>query len=126
MEMAAAAAAEFEVDGMAPERGMTRLFVAMGRTDGLRPQDLVGAIANEAGLRGKEVGAIDIYDRFSFVEVPAESAERVMEALGKATVRGRTVAVRVAREEEREKRAERAPRGRAQRASRALRARKSR
>ncbi len=108
---AEAAAAEFNADGTAPERGMTRLFFAMGRTDGLRPQDLVGAIANEAGLRGKDVGAIDIFDRFSFVEVPAASAERVLAALGQATVRGKTVAVRVAREDEQTARAERPPRG---------------
>ena len=97
---AAAAAQEFEADGMAPERGMTRLFVAMGRSDGLRPQDLVGAIANQAGLRGKEVGAIDIYDQFSFVEVPADKASHVIESLEEATLRNRQVAVRVAREDE--------------------------
>ena len=50
---------------------MRRIFVAAGRADGLRPQDLVGAIANETGLPGRAVGAIDILDRFSFVEVPS-------------------------------------------------------
>jgi hypothetical protein len=73
---------------------MTRLFIASGRADGLRPQDLVGAIANEAGLPGRAVGAIDIYDRFSFVEVPDGAADRVIAALGRATLRGRRVAAR--------------------------------
>src|SRR5688572_4024797 len=97
---AAAAAQEFEADGMAPERGMSRLFVAMGRSDGLRPQDLVGAIANQAGLRGKEIGAIDIYDHFSFVEIPADKASHVITALEGATLRNQQVAVRMAREDE--------------------------
>jgi ATP-dependent RNA helicase DeaD len=96
----AAAAAEFEADGMAPERGMKRLFVALGRVDGLRPQDLVGAIANEAGLRGKEIGSIDIYDQFAFVEVPEAAVERVVQALEGGTIRGRNVSVRPALPEE--------------------------
>ena len=88
------AAAEFEADGQAPEAGMARLLVASGRFDGLRPQDLVGAIANEAGIPGRAVGAIDIYDRFSFVEVPEADADRVVEALTHATIRGRQVGAR--------------------------------
>jgi len=90
------AAAEFAADGQAPEAGMARLFVAAGRADGLRPQDLVGAIANEAGLPGRAVGAIDIYGRFSFVEVPEAQAQRVVEALSRTTIRGQRVAVRPA------------------------------
>ena len=89
-------AAEFEADGQAPERGMIRLLVAAGRVDGLRPQDLVGAIANEAGLPGRAIGAIDIYDRFSFVEVPSEHATHVVQALSRTTIRGRRVGARLA------------------------------
>ncbi len=92
-------ASEYEADGQAPEKGMTRLFVSMGRGDGLRPQDLVGAIANEAGLRGKDVGSIDIYDRFTFVEVPSGEVERVVAALTRTGLRGRPVGVRPAGDE---------------------------
>jgi ATP-dependent RNA helicase DeaD len=74
--------------------GTARLFVAAGRSAGVRPQDLVGAIAAEAGLRGKEVGAIEIADRFSLVEVPEAAAEKVIRALRGATIRGKKVAVR--------------------------------
>src|SRR5207245_2532036 len=49
-----------EADGMGVEPGMVRLFVSAGRRQNVRPQDLVGAIANEAGLRGQEIGIIDI------------------------------------------------------------------
>lgn len=80
--------------GRRPSPGTARLFVAAGRSAGVRPQDLVGAIAAEAGLRGKEVGAIEIADRFSLVEVPEASAEKVIRALRAATIRGKKVTVR--------------------------------
>jgi ATP-dependent RNA helicase DeaD len=47
---------------------MTRLFIGAGRKTGIRPQDIVGAIANESSLGGREIGAIEIADRFSLVE----------------------------------------------------------
>ncbi len=89
-------ATEFEADGQAPETGMRRILVAAGRVDRLRPQDLVGAIANEAGIPGRAVGAIDIYDRFSYVEVPRQHATRVVQALTRTTLRGRRVGARLA------------------------------
>ena len=52
--------------------GATRLFVGAGRAAGIRPGDLVGAIANEAGLSGGDIGAIQIADGFSLVDVPAD------------------------------------------------------
>jgi ATP-dependent RNA helicase DeaD len=55
----------------------------------VRPADLVGAIANEAGLRGDAIGDIELYDTFSFVEVPASSAAAVEEALNRTHIRGR-------------------------------------
>ncbi|MDX1935044.1 MAG: DEAD/DEAH box helicase [Capsulimonadales bacterium] len=79
------------------EPGMTRLFLPLGRQDGLRPADLVGAIAHETGLPGKAVGAIDIFDRTAFVEVPSENAQEVMDALSRHKLRGRRVRVTIAR-----------------------------
>jgi ATP-dependent RNA helicase DeaD len=80
-----------------PESGMTRIFVGMGRQDGLRPGDLVGCITNEAGLPGNKIGVIDVLDRNSFVEVPAESAEAVLEVLRNTKIRHRKVTVQIAR-----------------------------
>jgi ATP-dependent RNA helicase DeaD len=77
---------------------MARLFVGLGRHAGIRPQDLVGAIAGEAGIDGGEVGGIEIADRFSVVEVPEPRAKRVIEALRKTKIRGRRVTVRFDRE----------------------------
>jgi ATP-dependent RNA helicase DeaD len=85
--------------GFGPGPGLTRLFIDMGREDGLRPADLVGAIANEAGVPGRAIGAIDLYDRFAFVEVPAAAADQVMSALARSTIRGRRVKVTLARPE---------------------------
>ncbi len=80
-----------------PESGMVRIFVGMGRQDGLRPGDLVGAITNEAGLNGKQIGVIDVLDRSSFVEVPAHEGEKVVEALRNTKLRNRKVKIQLAR-----------------------------
>ena len=76
-----------------PEMGMARVFVGMGRQDGLRPADLVGAITNEVGLSGKQIGVIDILDRTSFVEVPVAEAQRVVEILSNVRMRNRRITV---------------------------------
>jgi ATP-dependent RNA helicase DeaD len=73
---------------------MARIFIGAGRFDQMRPGDLVGAIANEANLEGGEIGAIEIADRFSLVEVPEDVAKRVIQALRATTIRGKRVTVR--------------------------------
>jgi ATP-dependent RNA helicase DeaD len=82
------------------EEGMTRLFIGAGRTAGIRPMDLVGAIANEAGIPGKSIGSIDIYDGFAFVEVPSADAQRVIQVMSNTNLRGRRVPVSIARPRE--------------------------
>jgi ATP-dependent RNA helicase DeaD len=74
--------------------GMTRLFIGGGREIGLRPADIVGAIANEAGIAGRAIGAIEIRDGFALVEVPHEVADDVVRALNAASIRGRRLPVR--------------------------------
>ncbi|MDY7090539.1 MAG: DEAD/DEAH box helicase, partial [Actinomycetota bacterium] len=73
---------------------LTRVFVGLGRRAGLRPQDLVGAITNESGLPARDVGAIQITDRFALVEVPEAEADRVIRSLQKSTIRGKKPTVR--------------------------------
>jgi ATP-dependent RNA helicase DeaD len=80
--------------GGAPPEGMTRLFIGAGRERGIRPQDLVGAIANEAGLNGRQIGAIEIADRFSLVEVPEGAADHVVSALRGRSIKGKKTTVR--------------------------------
>ncbi|HEY5258810.1 MAG TPA: DEAD/DEAH box helicase [Candidatus Baltobacteraceae bacterium] len=74
-----------------------RIHVGIGRSSGIRPADLVGAIANEARLHSRDIGAIDISDTSSTVDVPAAQVERVMAALRETTLRGKKVAVRLDR-----------------------------
>ena len=74
--------------------GTTRLFVGIGRASGVRPQDLVGAITGESYLSGKDIGAIEIADRFSLVEVPESAADDVVAALRQTSIKGRKATVR--------------------------------
>ncbi len=72
----------------------TRLFVGTGRASGVRPQDLVGAITGESYLSGRDIGAIEIADRFSLVEVPESAADDVVAALRQSSIKGRRATVR--------------------------------
>jgi ATP-dependent RNA helicase DeaD len=77
---------------------MTRLFVGVGRRRGVRPGDLVGAITGEARIPGEAIGAIEIADQFSLVEIPEEYADTVINAMSRATIKGRPVSVRRSKE----------------------------
>jgi ATP-dependent RNA helicase DeaD len=80
--------------GRAAAQGTTRLFVGTGRSSGVRPQDLVGVIARKSHLSGREIGAIEIADRFSLVEVPETAADDVVAALRQVLIKGRKTTVR--------------------------------
>lgn len=73
--------------------GPARLFISLGSRDNIRPADLVGAITNEAGVKGDQIGKIDIRETFSVVEIDGAVADRVIRALNGTTVRGRSVRV---------------------------------
>ncbi len=77
-----------------PSEALTRLFIGAGRQAGVGPGDLVGAITGEAGVTSRDIGAIDITDRFALVEVPERLADTIIDALRAATIRGRKVTVR--------------------------------
>ncbi len=93
------------------ETGMVRLFINIGRNFHVRPQDFVGAIANEANVPGRSIGAIDILDTYSFVDVPKDTAEQVIAALNNASVKGRPVNVEISNEPAGSGRRERSDRG---------------
>ena len=71
-----------------------RLYVPLGKHAGIRPGDLVGAIANEANIDSALIGSIEIADKFSLVEVPETEADSIIEALSRSTVRGKRVKAR--------------------------------
>jgi ATP-dependent RNA helicase DeaD len=74
--------------------GMAKIFVGAGRKAKMRPADLVGAICNEAKLEAADIGAIEIDERYSLVEVPEELADQVIAALRAATIKGKKQTVR--------------------------------
>ncbi len=77
-----------------PDGRIVRLFVGAGRLAGVRPGDLVGAITGEAGIDARSLGAIEIADRFSLVEVPESLADEIIEAMRAASIRGKKVQFR--------------------------------
>jgi ATP-dependent RNA helicase DeaD len=74
--------------------GMRRIYVGAGRKAKIRPADLVGAIVNEADLPAASIGAIEIADRFSLIEVPEDQIDRIVDALRASTIKGKRQTVR--------------------------------
>lgn len=73
------------------EQGMVRLFINVGKKQKVRPADILGAIAGETGIPGKLVGSIDMYDKYTFVEVPKEVAGDVLQAMASAKIKGKPI-----------------------------------
>ncbi|NLZ81247.1 MAG: DEAD/DEAH box helicase [Clostridiales bacterium] len=73
------------------EEGMIRLFINIGKKQNVRPGDILGAIAGESGMPGKLVGSIDMYDKYTFVEVPKEYAKDVLKVMQDARIKGRSI-----------------------------------
>ncbi|MBI5374604.1 MAG: DEAD/DEAH box helicase [Candidatus Schekmanbacteria bacterium] len=73
--------------------GMVRLFINAGKNQKVRPGDILGSIAGETGIPGEEVGAIDIYDKFSFVEVPEEYANDVISGMKGKQIKGIKISI---------------------------------
>jgi ATP-dependent RNA helicase DeaD len=71
-----------------------QVWVGAGKTSNVRPQDLVGAIANETSLTGRQIGGIRVLDHYSVVEVPAGSVDEVIGALNQTMLRGKKVTAR--------------------------------
>ena len=73
--------------------GMTRLFINLGKNQNVKPGDILGAIAGESGIPGRLVGSIDMYDKYTFVEVPKDQADIVMDAMNHVKIKGKSVHV---------------------------------
>jgi ATP-dependent RNA helicase DeaD len=71
----------------------TTIFVSLGHMAKIRPQDLVGAIANETSLSGKQIGAIEITHKYSTVEIPKSAEDEVIAALSATLIKGRKARV---------------------------------
>jgi ATP-dependent RNA helicase DeaD len=73
------------------EAGMVRLFINLGKNQRVRPGDILGAIAGETGMPGKLIGSIDMYDKYTFVEVPREYASEVIQVMKTAKIKGKSI-----------------------------------
>lgn len=73
------------------EEGMVRLFINIGKKQNVRPGDVLGAIAGESGMPGKLVGTIDMFDKYTFVEVPQDRARDVLMAMDHAKIKGKSI-----------------------------------
>jgi ATP-dependent RNA helicase DeaD len=73
---------------------MVRLLLNAGRTHGIQPGDVVGAIAGETGIPGRAIGAIDIHADETFVDVKEVHVDRVLKQMRQRTLRGRTITLK--------------------------------
>ena len=73
------------------EDGMVRLFINLGKKQNIRPGDILGAIAGETGMPGSLIGTIDMFDKYTFVEVPREYARDVIQVMKDAKIKGKTI-----------------------------------
>jgi ATP-dependent RNA helicase DeaD len=77
-----------------PSWPTTRLYIGAGREAGIKPADLVGAITNETGVESRALGAIQVGERYSLVEVPEEIADVLVNALRHTRLKGKKVVIR--------------------------------
>lgn len=89
--------ADSEFGETGAEPGMVRLFLNLGRMDRVSPADIVRGLAEGTGISGSVIGLIDIYDRFTFVEMPKDAAAKVLHNMGAIVIRGKAVNMEPAR-----------------------------
>ena len=80
------------------KEGMQRIFINVGRDQKIGPKDIVGAIAGETGVPGRMIGDIDIYDKYTFVDVPKQDADKIIRIMSKSQIRGNRVRISIAEE----------------------------
>lgn len=74
-----------------PEKGMVRFHINVGKINKVRVADLVGTIAGECNIKGKSIGVVDIYDKYSFFEIPEKYEKQVMKNMENVKIRGKVV-----------------------------------
>ena len=75
------------------EEKMARLFINIGKAQRITPGDILGAVAGESGIPGRMVGSIDMYDGYTFVDVPGRYADDVLKAMAHAKIKGKNIHV---------------------------------
>ena len=82
---------------------MARLFINIGKKQNISPKQIVGSIANETGLKGSLIGTIDIFDDFTFVEVPKDHANDVIKIMKNNFINGKKIKIEVAKEKKKDR-----------------------
>ena len=70
---------------------MVRLFINIGKNHRISPGDILGAIAGESGISGKNIGRIELQEQFSYVEIASDCVDEVLEAMNDNTIKGKKV-----------------------------------
>jgi len=96
------------IESSGAEPGMVRFRISLGKNQQIRPKDIVGAFAGECDIPGSSIGRIDLYNNYSYVDIPLEHANLVGEVMGSKTIRGQELEIsiaapRTAEEEEHER-----------------------
>ena len=77
-----------------PEPGMARFRLAVGKQDGVRPGNIVGAVTNEASIDGDDIGSIRIHHAYTTIDLPADRADEIIDRLSETRVSGRAIKIR--------------------------------
>ncbi len=81
----------YSLEDTGAANGMVRLFINIGKNHKATPANILGAIAGETGISGRLVGSINMYDKYTFVEVPSNVAKEVLVAMKNAKIKGKTI-----------------------------------
>jgi ATP-dependent RNA helicase DeaD len=87
----------YEFDDQDENEARVKLFISKGSRAGIRVNDIVGAIANECGIPGREIGPVTVHGGFSFAEIPARHQRKVISKMANTTMRGIHVTIGIAR-----------------------------
>jgi ATP-dependent RNA helicase DeaD len=78
-----------------PDAHMARVLINLGHRDYVKPRDIVGALAGETGIKGSDIGHIDIFDKHSYVDIPKSDIDRVLNGMKNNTIKGKSVSLEV-------------------------------
>jgi ATP-dependent RNA helicase DeaD len=73
------------------DENMARLFITIGKKDKVKPNDIVGAVAGETGIPGRVIGHIDIYEEFTFVDVPKDYVKEIITGMKNKKIKGKKI-----------------------------------
>jgi ATP-dependent RNA helicase DeaD len=88
---------KFERGPIPNEQGMTRLFISLGKMQGILPKDIVGMMYREAGLPDGSLGRITLFPKHTLVDVPDDFADQAIRSTRNSKLRGKTFRIDVDR-----------------------------